>query len=38
MRKPPPDGYRAVMRLAEERPELVALAVAVAAEAAAAEP
>jgi hypothetical protein len=38
MREPPPDGYRAVMRLAEERPELVALAVAVAAQAAAAEP
>jgi hypothetical protein len=37
MRKPPPDGYRAVMRLAEVRPELLALAVAVAAQAAAAE-
>jgi hypothetical protein len=38
MREPPPDGYRAVMRLAEERPELVALAVAVAAQAVAAAP
>ena len=38
MRTPPPDGYRAVMRLAELRPELLALAVAVAAQAAAAEP
>ena len=30
MRTPPPDGYRAVMRLAEVRPELLALAVAAA--------